>query len=170
LSTDGPITPAPGRLVRLGVVLPDDPAAAARLAHLCDLAGIDVVWAADAGAAARLPRVERVAVELVPTTSPPWSRVVAVSIGRTSAEAEARAGLDPAFPAGAVVGTLEEVQAAVVALAHAGVTDLRCVLPDAPDVQDVVAQLTAVAVGDLDTHRPDAPRSPDPPPPPWAAR
>ena len=53
-------------------------------------------------------------------------------------------------------------------MAAAGVTDLRCILPDAPDVHDVVAQLTAVAVGSLDTHGPGTARSPDPPPPPWA--
>ena len=67
-------------------------------------------------------------------------------------------------------GTLESAQLRVIELAHAGVTDLRCVLPDVPDVHDVVAQLTAVVVGSLATHRPDAPRSADPAPPPWAGR
>jgi hypothetical protein len=99
---------------------------------------------------------------------------VTVSIGRTVAEAEARAGLDPTFagdrhPARAgLFGTLEDCQAQVAAMAAAGVTDLRCILPDAPDVHDVVAQLTAVAIGSLDTHGPGTTRSPDPPPPPWA--
>jgi hypothetical protein len=67
-------------------------------------------------------------------------------------------------------GTLEDGQRRVIELAHAGVTDLRCVLPDVPDVHDLVAQLTSVVVGSLDTHHPDAPRSADPQPPPWAAR
>ena len=39
------IRPPAGRLVRLGVVLPDDAGAARQLAALCDRAGVDVVWA-----------------------------------------------------------------------------------------------------------------------------
>jgi hypothetical protein len=169
------VTPPPGRLVRLGVVLPDDPDAARRLAQLCDLAGIDVVWAADEVTAAEVAGgARRVAVEVLPEEDEPWVRTVPVSIGRTWAEAAARADLDPTFrgygrPSEVgLFGRLEDCQAQVVALAHQGVTDLRCVLPDAPDVHDVVAQLTAVAIGSLATHRPDAPRSPDPPAPPWA--
>ena len=42
----------------------------------------------------------------------------------------------------------------MIALAHAGITDLRCVLPNAPDVHDVIAQLTAIAVGTTDVLRP----------------
>ena len=44
-------------------------------------------------------------------------------------------------------GTLEHCHERVIALAHAGVTDLRCVLPNAPDVHDVIAQATAMTVG-----------------------
>ena len=88
----------------------------------------------------------------------------ALAFGAAAAFVTWRGGsLPPLIPA------VEECQAQVVALAHQGVTDLRCVLPDAPDVHDVVAQLTAVAIGSLATHRPDAPRSPDPPAPPWAS-
>ena len=43
-----------------------------------------------------------------------------------------------------IFGTLEECQDRVIALAHAGISDLRCILPAAPDVHDVIAQLTAV--------------------------
>ena len=92
------------------------------------------------------------------------------SVGRTTAEARARADGDPLFagwhPAEAgIFGTLEQCHDTVVILVHAGVTDLRCVVPNASDVQDVIAQLTAVAAGDPDLVDPGAPRSkaPDPP-------
>jgi hypothetical protein len=59
----------------------------------------------------------------------------------------------------------------VIALAHAGGTDFRCILPNAPDVPDVIAQLTAMVVGTRAALRPDAPRSRDPDPPPdWGGR
>jgi alkanesulfonate monooxygenase SsuD/methylene tetrahydromethanopterin reductase-like flavin-dependent oxidoreductase (luciferase family) len=100
-----------------------------------------------------------------------------VSIGRTVAEAAARWDAEPAFaglgpPARAgVFGTLEQCHDRVLALAHAGVTDLRCVLPDAPDVHDVIAQATAMTVGTVAKLVPGAPRS-EPPPPPegWGGR
>jgi hypothetical protein len=38
----------------------------------------------------------------------------------------------------------------VTSFAHAGVTDLRCVLPDAAEIHDVLAQVTAVTVGTAD--------------------
>jgi hypothetical protein len=92
------------------------------------------------------------------------------SVGRTTAEARARADADPLFagwhPADAgLFGTLEQCQDTVIALAHAGVVDVRCVLPGAPDVHDVIAQLSAVATGDRRRLDPAAPRSkaPDPP-------
>jgi alkanesulfonate monooxygenase SsuD/methylene tetrahydromethanopterin reductase-like flavin-dependent oxidoreductase (luciferase family) len=94
-----------------------------------------------------------------------------VSIGRTTAEAHARAEAASPFevdgseqPAG-IFGTLEQCQERVIDLAHAGVTDLRCVIPNAPDVHDVIAQLTAIAVGTVDILAPGVPRSkaPDPP-------
>lgn len=163
-----PIDPPAGRLVRLGVVLPTDADAARLLAALCDRAGVDVVWAATAATAdAVAAQVDRCSVELLDSDGP-WRRTVGVSIGRTAAEAHARAQVDPAF-SGEIVGRLEDGQVAVAALAHAGVTDLRCRLPAVPDVADLVAQLTAMVVGTVATHHPDAPRTPDPAPPPWAA-
>jgi hypothetical protein len=68
-------------------------------------------------------------------------------------------------------GTLEVCQAGVIELAHAGVTELRCSLPNAPDLPDVIAQLTAMVVGRLDILTPNAPRSRDPDPPAgWGGR
>jgi alkanesulfonate monooxygenase SsuD/methylene tetrahydromethanopterin reductase-like flavin-dependent oxidoreductase (luciferase family) len=103
--------------------------------------------------------------------------LVPVSIGRTSTEAEARADHDPRFvrfghPRDVgIFGTLEECQDRVIALAHAGITDLRCILPSAPDVHDVIAQLTAVTIGTTDVLVPGSLRSPAPPPPDgWGGR
>ncbi len=100
-----------------------------------------------------------------------------VSVGRTVAEAYARAEMDPAFtrfghPSDiGIFGTLEECQDRVIALAHAGITDLRCVLPATPDIQDVIAQLTAIAMGTTDVLVPGSLRSPSPPPPEgWGGR
>jgi alkanesulfonate monooxygenase SsuD/methylene tetrahydromethanopterin reductase-like flavin-dependent oxidoreductase (luciferase family) len=100
-----------------------------------------------------------------------------VSVGRTVTEARARwdaepafAGLGPPEQAG-VYGTLEQCHQRVIAFAHAGVTDLRCVLPDAADIHDVIAQVTAMTVGTVDKLAPGAPRSPAPPPPEgWGGR
>ena len=174
---DAPV-PRPGRLARLGVVVRSPEAARReRLARMCDLAGVDVLWVSDEVEAVELGAVvQRAEVLVKPASDEPWARTLAVSIGRTPAEAEARATVDPSLAElgdlrrDGLYGTLEAAQARVVALAHEGVIDLRCVLPDVVDVNDVVAQLTAVVVGSLDTHRPDAPRSADPEPPPWAAR
>jgi alkanesulfonate monooxygenase SsuD/methylene tetrahydromethanopterin reductase-like flavin-dependent oxidoreductase (luciferase family) len=157
-------------LVRLGIVLRGT--GAADLAVLADRAGIDVVWVATADEAEALSaRLSRSVVAVRPERDEPWARTLGVSIGRTSAEANARATLDVTFERdGAIVGTLETGQRRVAALAAEGVVDLRCVLPDTPDVADLVGQLTAMVVGSPQTHRPDAPRSADPPAPPWAGR
>jgi hypothetical protein len=103
--------------------------------------------------------------------------LVPVSVGRTDAEAAARAEMDPAFtrfghPAEiGIFGTLEECQDRVIALAHAGITDLRCVLPATPDVHDVIAQLTAMTIGTVEVLLPGSLRSPAPPPPDgWGGR
>jgi alkanesulfonate monooxygenase SsuD/methylene tetrahydromethanopterin reductase-like flavin-dependent oxidoreductase (luciferase family) len=100
-----------------------------------------------------------------------------VSVGRTKAEARARWDATPAFGGlgdperVAVFGTLEHCHETVIGLAHAGVTELRCLLPDAIDVHDVIAQLTAMAVGTVDKLSPGAPRSPSPAPPEgWGGR
>jgi alkanesulfonate monooxygenase SsuD/methylene tetrahydromethanopterin reductase-like flavin-dependent oxidoreductase (luciferase family) len=100
-----------------------------------------------------------------------------VSIGRTQAEADARVAIDPLLgrlghPAETgIFGTLEECQDRVIALAHAGITDLRCVLPATNDVHDVLAQLTAMTVGTTEVLVPGSLRSPAPPPPDgWGGR
>jgi alkanesulfonate monooxygenase SsuD/methylene tetrahydromethanopterin reductase-like flavin-dependent oxidoreductase (luciferase family) len=100
-----------------------------------------------------------------------------VSIGRTRTEAEARANRDPRFARlghprdVGIFGTLEECQDRAIALAHVGITDLRCILPAAPDVHDVIAQLTAVTIGTTDVLVPGSLRSPAPPPPEgWGGR
>jgi len=100
-----------------------------------------------------------------------------VSIGRTTAEAQFRAETETLFaivghPRDAgIFGTLEQCQERVQQLAHAGVTDLRCVLPNSADVHDVIAQLTAIAVGTVDVFVPGAPRSKAPDPPSsWGGR
>jgi hypothetical protein len=100
-----------------------------------------------------------------------------VSVGRTVAEARARWEAEAAFAAlgppeeVAIFGTLEQCHQQVIGLAHAGVSDLRCLLPNSADVHDVIAQLTAMTVGTVDKLVPGAPRSPAPPPPPgWGGR
>lgn len=100
-----------------------------------------------------------------------------ISIGRTQAEAAARAQMDDGFAAFGdpelvgILGALEECQDRVIALAHAGVSDLRCLLPATGDVHDVIAQLTAITMGTTDVLRPGSLRSPAPPPPDgWGGR
>ena len=100
-----------------------------------------------------------------------------VSVGRTQAEASARAEMDNGFarfgdPAEVgIFGTLEECQDRVIALAHAGVTDLLCLLPRTDDVHDVVAQLTGITIGTTDVLQPGSLRSEAPPPPDgWGGR
>jgi alkanesulfonate monooxygenase SsuD/methylene tetrahydromethanopterin reductase-like flavin-dependent oxidoreductase (luciferase family) len=102
---------------------------------------------------------------------------IPVSIGRTLAEAEARGAGEALFDVVGrpsevgMFGTLERCQERVIQLAHAGVTDLRCIIPNNPDIQDVIAQLTAVAIGTVDVLVPGAPRSRDPDPPTgWGGR
>ncbi len=100
-----------------------------------------------------------------------------VSIGRTQAEAEARVAADPLFARTGhpvetgIFGTLEECQDRVIALAHAGITDLRCLVPATLDIHDVIAQLTAITLGTTDVLIPGSLRSPAPPPPDgWGGR
>lgn len=102
---------------------------------------------------------------------------VPASIGRTSAEAHARAGAEPRFreighPATVgIFGTLEQCQARAIELAHLGVTDLRCILPNTPDVHDAIAQLTAIVTGTIGVLAPNSPRSKGPDPPAgWGGR
>jgi alkanesulfonate monooxygenase SsuD/methylene tetrahydromethanopterin reductase-like flavin-dependent oxidoreductase (luciferase family) len=101
---------------------------------------------------------------------------VPVSIGRTTAEAQARMDAEPSawgflVRKIGIFGTLEQCQERVIDLAHAGVTDLRCLIPNAPDIHDVIAQLTAIAVGTVDVLAPGVPRSKAPDPPAgWGGR
>jgi hypothetical protein len=101
---------------------------------------------------------------------------VTVSVGRTVAEAQARADADQLFSLAGhpaeqgLFGTLEECQAAAAELAHAGVTELVCYLPLASDLPDVLAQLRSIAIG-ASVLRPDEPRSAAPAPPAgWGGR
>ena len=101
---------------------------------------------------------------------------VTVSVGRTAAEARARADADGLFglaghPAEqGLFGTLEECQAAASRLAHAGATELICLLPMASDLHDVLAQLRSIAIG-ASVLRPGDPPSDAPPPPAgWGGR
>jgi alkanesulfonate monooxygenase SsuD/methylene tetrahydromethanopterin reductase-like flavin-dependent oxidoreductase (luciferase family) len=100
-----------------------------------------------------------------------------VSVGRTVAEAQARWDAEPAFAAlgppaeTGLFGTLEQCHDRVIELAHAGVTELRCLLPNAIDVHDVIAQLTAMTIGSADKLVPGAPRTRVPEPPAgWGGR
>ena len=102
---------------------------------------------------------------------------VPVSIGRTTAEASARAEADPRFRGlgslreVGIFGTLEQCQERVIELAHAGISDLRCAVPNAPDMPDVLAQLMAIAIGTVDVLTPGSPRSKSPDPPQgWGGR
>jgi alkanesulfonate monooxygenase SsuD/methylene tetrahydromethanopterin reductase-like flavin-dependent oxidoreductase (luciferase family) len=133
----------------------------------------------DPGAAARLVDLIRIACERndrdVATIG--VAMVVPVSIGRTTAEASARAEADPRFQSRGsahevgVFGTLEQCQERVIELAHAGISELRCVVPNAPDMPDVLAQLTAIAIGTVDVLTPGSPRSKSPDPPAgWGGR
>lgn len=163
----------PGRLVRLGLVLTaPDPDERARWAAMAERAGIEVLWTRRGEPAPRtvLP------VGVLPDVDEPWARTVPVVVGRSGAEAAALVELAGGFAgygdprAGGLFGTLEECQTQVARLAGDGVRDLRCVLPALPDVHDILAQLPALVVGHPATHHPDAARSADPAPPPWAAR
>jgi len=161
--------------VRIGAVA-NSTAAIGRLLAVVD----DVVLPAwrfpDLETAADEARVEAQAAGRDPTTLG-VAALVPVSIGRTSTEAEARAERDPRFARlghprdVGIFGTLEECQDRVIALAHAGISDLRCILPSAPDVHDVIAQLTAVTIGTTEVLVPGTLRSPAPPPPEgWGGR
>jgi hypothetical protein len=101
---------------------------------------------------------------------------VTVSVGRTVAEARARADADELFALAGhparqgLFGTLEECQATAARLAHAGVTELICCVPLASDLHDVLAQLRSIAIG-ASVLRPGDPASAPPPPPAgWGGR
>ena len=112
-----------------------------------------------------------------PASSLGIAALLPASIGRGTGEARVRADAEPLFrqighPRDiGIYGTLEECQDRVIALAHAGISDLRCIVPRAADVHDVLAQLTAMTVGTTDVLVPGSLRSPAPPPPEtWGGR
>jgi alkanesulfonate monooxygenase SsuD/methylene tetrahydromethanopterin reductase-like flavin-dependent oxidoreductase (luciferase family) len=94
-----------------------------------------------------------------------------VSVGRTDAESDVRVEIDDLLAqvdtrTFGVHGKLEHCQDIMIELAHLGIGEVRCVLPNVPDIDDVIAQLTATGVGTTDVLRPGTARSaaPDPPP------
>jgi hypothetical protein len=101
---------------------------------------------------------------------------VTVSVGRTAAEARARADADALFmlaghPAEqGLFGTLEECQASAARLAQAGATELVCYLPLASDLPDVLAQLRSIAIGAGMLRPGEPPSAPPPPPAGWGGR
>ena len=145
-------------------------------AHLADDVVLPAAAIRDAARAMEMVRMACERAERDPS-SLGVALEVPVSIGRTHAEAQARAESEPLFatvgpPAEVgVFGTLEECQERVIALSHLGVTDLRCILPNSPDVHDVIAQVTAISIGSPDVLIPGAPRSKPPDPPTgWGGR
>ncbi|HUP16758.1 MAG TPA: LLM class flavin-dependent oxidoreductase [Acidimicrobiia bacterium] len=98
-----------------------------------------------------------------------------VSVGRTDAESDVRVEIDDLLSqmdtrAIGIHGKLEHCQDIVIELAHLGVADVRCVLPNVADIDDVIAQLSATSVGTKDVLKPGTARSEAPAPPPgWGA-
>jgi hypothetical protein len=135
------------------------------------------IWAF--GPTIRVPPLpaRRAARPAAPSTAPlPVAVELAASIGRTMAEAMARLDADRRLRdqrdprRGGLLGTLEQCQARVAELARAGVAEVRCWLPDTPDVHDVIAQLSAVAVGALAPTEQGRHAQPPSPPPGWGGR
>ena len=94
-----------------------------------------------------------------------------VSVGRTNAESDVRVEIDDMLAqmdtkAIGIHGDLERCQDLMIELAHLGIGEVRCVLPNTADIDDVIAQLTATTVGTKDILRPGAARSEAPAPPP----
>jgi alkanesulfonate monooxygenase len=94
-----------------------------------------------------------------------------VSVGRTNAESDVRVEIDDLLAqmnarVTGMQGDLEHCQDIMIELAHLGIGEVRCVLPHVPDIDDVIAQLSATVVGTTDVLKPGSPRSEAPPPPP----
>lgn len=98
-----------------------------------------------------------------------------VSVGRTNAESDVRVEIDDLLAqidikTIGVHGDLERCQDIMIELAHLGIGEVRCVLPNVADIDDVIAQLTATTVGTTEVLKPGSPRSEAPPPPPgWGS-
>lgn len=162
-------------LVRLSVEAHAEEALAVAV-ELADDALLSAWMAGDLGDAIRRIRVACERGGRDPTTLG-IALEAPVSIGRTTAEAGARVSSESLFsnvgsPADVgVFGTLEQCQKRIIELAHGGITDLRCVIPNSPDVHDVIAQLTAMVHGSTELLTPGAPRSKAPDPPEtWGGR
>lgn len=102
---------------------------------------------------------------------------VCVSIGRTTAEAAARADGEALFALlghpseQGLFGSLEQCQQAAGRLWQSGARELACNLPLAIDIADVLAQLRAVTVAGAASLGPGEPASPAPAPPTgWGGR
>jgi alkanesulfonate monooxygenase SsuD/methylene tetrahydromethanopterin reductase-like flavin-dependent oxidoreductase (luciferase family) len=94
-----------------------------------------------------------------------------VSVGRTNAESDVRVEIDDMLAqmdtrALGIHGDLERCQDIMIELAHLGIGEVRCVLPNTADIDDVIAQLTATTVGTKEILAPGAARSEAPAPPP----
>ena len=94
-----------------------------------------------------------------------------VSVGRTNAESDVRVEIDDILAqmdtrAIGIHGDLERCQDIMIELAHLGIGEVRCVLPNTADIDDVIAQLSATTVGTKDVLKPGDARSEAPAPPP----
>ena len=94
-----------------------------------------------------------------------------VSVGRTNAESDVRVEIDDMLAqmdtrALGIHGDLERCQDIMIELAHLGIGEVRCVLPNTADIDDVIAQLSATTVGTKEVLKPGAARSEAPAPPP----
>ncbi len=93
-----------------------------------------------------------------------------VSVGRTNAESDVRVEIDDMLAQMdtrtiGVHGDLERCQDIMIELAHLGIGEIRCVLPNTADIDDVIAQLTATTIGTTEILKPGAERSQAPEPP-----
>ena len=183
---------AGGRPAGPRIALAGSPPAVARLPGLTGRRpGQDVPWLAlPAGAGAEAGPAAAVFVPCAPgrdlagevsaaasaAGGRPVLAEVTVSVGRTDAEARARADADELFTLAGhpaeqgLFGTLEECQAAAAALAQAGATELVCYLPLASDLPYVLAQLRSIAIGAGVLRPGEPPSAPPPPPDGWGGR
>jgi hypothetical protein len=184
-------SPTGGRPAGPRIALAGSPPAVARLLGLIRRPGLDVPWLArPAGTGAEAGPDAAVFVPCAPgrdlagevsaaasaAAGRPVLAEVTVSVGRTDAEARARADADELFTLAGhpaeqgLFGTLEECQAAAAGLAQAGATELVCYLPLAADLPDVLAQLRSIAIGAGVLRPGEPPSAPPPPPAGWGGR
>jgi hypothetical protein len=180
-----------GRPAGPRIALAGSPPAVARLPGLTRRSGPAVPWLAlPAGTGAEAGPAAAVFVPCAPgrdlagevsaagsaAAGRPVLAEVTVSVGRTDAEARARADADELFTLAGhpaeqgLFGTLEECQATAAGLAQAGATELVCYLPLAADLPDVLAQLRSIAIGAGVLRPGEPPSAPPPPPDGWGGR